>query len=114
MAVRTAVRPALLRYRVMAYVVGVMLLVLLFVAMPIKYLGHNAGPISIIGPIHGFLYAVYLLATLSLGTRNLWTFRRTIGVMLGGTVPFLSFWLERRVTRRVQSDLAANFAADPV
>lgn len=104
----SAQRTALTRWRVMAYVVGTMLLVLLFVAMPLKYLGHNDGPIGIIGPTHGFLYALYLLATLSLGTKSLWSFRRTALVMLGGTVPFLSFFLERRVTAAVRADLATR------
>ncbi|MGI8692209.1 MAG: DUF3817 domain-containing protein [Geodermatophilaceae bacterium] len=98
-------RAALTRYRVMAYVVGVMLLVLLLVAMPLKYLADSETLIGVVGPLHGFLYAVYLLATLSLGTKSLWTFRRTVGVMLGGTVPFLSFYLERRVTRDVTAQL---------
>ncbi len=103
-------RAALTRYRVMAYAVGVMLLVLLLVAMPLKYLGDSESLIGIVGPTHGFLYAVYLLATLSLGTKSLWSFRRTVLVMLGGTVPFLSFWLERRVTTSVQADLASRGA----
>ncbi|MBA2553565.1 MAG: DUF3817 domain-containing protein [Geodermatophilaceae bacterium] len=101
-------RAALTRYRVMAYAVGVMLLVLLLVAMPLKYLADSETLIGVVGPLHGFLYAVYLLATLSLGTKSLWTFRRTVGVMLGGTVPFLSFYLERRVTRDVTAQLPSR------
>ncbi len=101
-------RAALLRYRVMAWVVGVMLLVLLLVAMPLKYLADSEDVISVVGPLHGFLYATYLLATLSLGTKSLWSFRRTVGVMLGGTVPFLSFYLERRVTTDVTAQLASR------
>lgn len=93
-------RSALIRYRVMAYLVGTMLLVLVLVAMPLKYLGDDESLIGIVGPLHGFLYAVYLLATLGLGTKSLWTFRRTAAVMLAGTVPFLSFYVERRVTAR--------------
>ena len=99
-------RAALTRYRVMAYVVGVMLLVLLLVAMPLKYIADSEAVIGVVGPLHGFLYAVYLLATLSLGTKSLWTFRRTVAVMIGGTIPFLSFYLERRVTRDVNAQLA--------
>lgn len=100
-------RAALTRYRVMAYLVGVMLLVLLLVAMPLKYLVDSEGVIGVVGPLHGFLYAVYLLATLSVGTKSLWTFRRTVAVMLAGTIPFLSFVAERRVTRDVQAKLAS-------
>lgn len=101
-------RAALIRYRIMAYAVGVMLLVLLLVAMPLKYFGDSPGVIGVVGPLHGFLFAVYLLATLSVGTKSLWTFRRTLGVMVAGTIPFLSFVVERRVTRDVQADLATR------
>lgn len=105
---KTAVEPALARYRVMAYVVGVMLLILVFVAVPLRYFFDTPEVSAVVSPLHGFLYAVYLLAVLSLGTRSQWTFMRTVLVMLGGTVPFLSFWLERRVTSQVEADLRSG------
>jgi integral membrane protein len=94
---------ALTRYRVMAYVVGVMLVLLVLVAMPIKYLGHQDGPVAVIGTAHGFLYAVYLLAAFDLALRARWTAKGTVLVLLAGTVPFLSFVAERIVTRRTRA-----------
>ncbi len=85
------------RYRVAAYVVGVMLLVLVLVAMPIKYFGDNATPVQIIGPIHGWLFAIYLVITFDLARRTTWPLSRTLGVMVAGTIPFLSFYVERKV-----------------
>jgi integral membrane protein len=99
---------ALNRYRVMAYVVGVFLLLLVFVAMPLKYLAHNEGPISIIGPMHGFLYMVYLLASLDLAVKSRWSKRKTLWVLIAGTLPFVSFAVERRVTREAQQEVAAT------
>jgi integral membrane protein len=87
------------RYRVAAYVVGVMLLVLVLIAMPIKYLGHNSLPVQIIGPIHGWLFAIYLVITFDLARRTTWPLTRTLGVMIAGTIPFLSFVVERKVDR---------------
>ena len=95
---------ALLRYRVMAYIVGVMLLVLVFVAMPLKYLGDDPTLVETIGPVHGFLYAVYLLVTLDLAVRAKWRWGFTLLVMLAGTIPFLSFVAERRVAHRVAAE----------
>ena len=97
------VRGALGRYRVMAYIVGVMLLLLVAVAMPLKYLAHTPGPVAVIGTAHGFLYAVYLLAAFDLALRARWRALGTLGVLLAGTVPFLSFVVERRVTRRTRA-----------
>jgi integral membrane protein len=86
-------------YRVMAWVVGVWLIVLVFVAMPLKYLADSPTMVEIVGPVHGFLYMAYLAVTLILAYRARWSPVRTILVMLAGTVPFMSFVAERRVTR---------------
>ena len=97
------IAPALLRYRVMAYVVGTMLVVLTLVAMPIKYFGHNDTPVAIIGTAHGFLYCVYLLTAFDLALRARWSAKGTVLVLLAGTIPFLSFVAERVVTRRTRA-----------
>ena len=92
---------ALKRYRVMAWVVGCWLLLLVLVAMPLKYAADSPGLVAVVGPIHGFLYMVYLAATLDLARRCRWSLVRIIAVMLAGTIPFLSFVVERRTTRSV-------------
>ena len=97
-------KAALTRYRVLAYVVGVWLLVLVFVAMPLKYVVGNDTMVSVVGPIHGFLYIVYLVAVLDLAVKARWPLLRTVLVMLAGTVPFLSFVAERKVTSRIHRE----------
>lgn len=97
---------ALKPFRVLAYVVGVMLLVLC-VAMVLRYGFDDASMSKIIAPIHGGLYMIYLIAVMNLGMKARWVWPYMLGVMLGGTVPFLSFYVERRVTQRVQTALAA-------
>jgi integral membrane protein len=92
---------ALLRFRVMSYVVGVVLIVLVLVAVPLRYLGGQPHLSETISPVHGFLYIVYLGVTVDLGRRRAWSLLRTVGVMLAGTVPFLSFVVERRVTHQL-------------
>ncbi|HVM28313.1 MAG TPA: DUF3817 domain-containing protein [Mycobacteriales bacterium] len=90
---------ALSRFRVMALVVGIGLLILFFVAVPLRYLAGHAEFSEVFSPIHGAAYMVYLVTVLDLSRRAGWTFLRTVGVMLAGTVPFLSFVVERRVVR---------------
>ena len=97
------VRGALARYRVMAYIVGVMLLLLVLVAMPLKYAAGMPGPVAVIGTAHGFLYCVYLLAAFDLALRARWTAKGTVLVLLAGTIPFLSFVAERVVTRTTRA-----------
>lgn len=92
-------RGALTRYRVIAWIVGVVLIALVVVGMPLKYVGDNAVVVATIGPGHGFLYMLYLIASFDLGRRAGWPLKRMMLVMLAGTVPFLSFYCERVVTR---------------
>ncbi|MCO1581275.1 DUF3817 domain-containing protein [Crossiella sp. SN42] len=87
----------------MAYIVGVGLLLLVVVAMPLKYLADMPGPVAVIGPIHGFLYAIYLVLAFDLAIKSKWSIGGTLLVLLAGTVPFLSFVAERWVTRKVQA-----------
>ena len=53
---------ALTRYRIIAWIVGVVLIVLVVVGMPLKYLGDNDTVVAAVGPAHGFLFMVYLVA----------------------------------------------------
>jgi integral membrane protein len=92
------VHGALIRYRIIAWIVGVVLLVLVLVAVPIKYIGGNDSLVATVGPVHGFLFMVYVVLTFDLGRRAKWPLGRMVLVMLAGTIPFLSFWAERKVT----------------
>lgn len=98
-------RGALIRYRIMAYTVGVGLILLVFVGMPLQYLAGDPTVVGVVGPLHGFLYIVYLLAAADLFRRIRWPFVQLLWVVLAGLVPFLAFVVERRVTQRVEGQL---------
>ena len=101
---------ALTRYRVIAWIVGVVLIVLVVIGMPLKYLGHDDSVVAAVGPFHGFLYMVYLVLAFDLGRRARWPLSRLVLVLLAGTVPFVSFWAERVVTRWVTQPDATRAA----
>lgn len=94
---------ALIRYRVMAWIVGVGLLILVLIGVPLNHLAHRPGVVAVVGPLHGFLYLIYLVVALDLAIRRRWSLPRTALVLLAGTVPFLSFIVERNVTREVRA-----------
>lgn len=96
---------ALTRFRVIANIVGVVLVVFILVAVPLRYLGGEPRLSETISPIHGFLYMVYLGLTVDLARRVGWSVWHTLGVMLAGTVPFLSFVVERRTTRGLRTQV---------
>jgi integral membrane protein len=85
------------RFRIAAYVVGVLLMVLVFIAMPLKYFADQPAMVAIVGPLHGFLYVVYLAIAFDLAVRSKWSFGRTLLVLLAGTIPVMTFVAERKV-----------------
>ena len=105
------VKAALLRYRVMAYVVGTMLVILICVGMPLKYLAHNDTVITWTGMPHGFLYMGLLFTAFDLGMRVKWAWSRLIVIALAGTIPFLSFVAEYFARKDVNARIAAALAA---
>ncbi len=54
-------RGTVLRYRVMAYITGVVLMVFCFVGIPLQIAGHPA-LVNVVGTLHGLLYIIYLVA----------------------------------------------------
>jgi integral membrane protein len=99
------VRAALIRYRVMAYTVGVLLVALMLFAVPMKYFGHDDRWVTWFGVPHGLLYMLLIITAIDLGRRVKWSVRNVVLIALAGTVPFLSFVAEfiarRDVNRRI-------------
>jgi integral membrane protein len=94
---------ALLRYRVLAYVTGIWLLVLTG-EMVAKYIFEVENVPSWIAVVHGWVYLVYLILTIDLAIKVRWAAPRTIGTLLAGTIPFLSFYVEHIRTKQVKND----------
>ena len=92
-------RAAVLRYRVMAYVTGVVLVVLCFVGIPLQVAGHPAVA-NDVGVVHGILYIIYLIAAWLLARRLGLAVKPTVIMLLAGTIPIMTFIVERWVTRK--------------
>ncbi|MEK8172640.1 DUF3817 domain-containing protein [Streptomyces sp. M19] len=105
-------RSVLTRYRVMAYVTAVMLLVLC-ICMIFKY-GFDKGEDTtlVVSQIHGVLYIVYLVFAFDLGSKAKWPFGKLVWVLIAGTIPTAAFFVERKVTREVEP-LVAGAAPQP-
>lgn len=93
---------ALLRYRVMAWVVGTLLVLLVCVAVPLKYFADAPRMTTVLGIAHGYLYMTLLFTVGDLWRRRRFPLRWVVAVALAGTIPFLSFVAEHMVTARVR------------
>ncbi|WP_336857697.1 DUF3817 domain-containing protein [Sinomonas albida] len=131
------IRSALGFYKIMAYATGSMLL-LLCVEMILRYgFGRfifaggsdaftgksfgfglaDADPAGVVGGfnvsitiliVHGWMYVLYLISNFRLWSLMRWPFVRFILMALGGVVPFLSFFVERRMHAEVDRELVAH------
>lgn len=108
-------RAAVLRYRVMAYVTGVVLVILCFVGIPLQVFAHNEAVVNYVGTTHGILYMIYLVTAYLLARRLRLAIAPTVLLLLAGTIPVLTFVVERWMTRRYINPAleAAEGAAAP-
>jgi integral membrane protein len=106
-------RNAWIRYRIMAWVVGTLLVVLVCVGLPLKYLSDNPTVVTWTAIPHGYLYMILLITAVDLGLRAKWSWKRLILIALAGTIPFLSFVAERSATKDVRAKLAQAQAVEP-
>ena len=106
-------------YKVLATVVGISIVTLVVVGIPLKYV-HTIWPSVlpvgstlqkfgadvnlVLGTAHGFIYMAFVLVALILAQRNRWPLMFTLVTLLCGTIPFLSFWAERRAIRKVEQE----------
>lgn len=95
----TGAGTALRRFEVMAFVVGVGLLILCLEV--VLHYGFHNDALAWWSPIHGVLYLLYVLTTADLGFKVRWSLPKMVGIMLAGVVPFFSFIMERKVAREV-------------
>lgn len=112
-------KSALLRYRVMAWIVGVLLIVLCLIGLPLHY-GYLVLPDAMpkggtawqlgadisryLGVAHGWLYMIFLVTAFLLARKAAWELPFTVATLILGTVPVLSFWAEHRATARVRAE----------
>ncbi|MFJ9742471.1 DUF3817 domain-containing protein [Streptomyces sp. NPDC101166] len=106
-------RSVLTRYRVMAYVTGV-LLVLLTLGVIAKYLLSMDGAESftrVVGIAHGWLYILYLVFAFDLGSKAKWPVKKQLWVLLAGTIPAAAFFVERKVSHELEGEVAQDAPA---
>ena len=119
---------ALLRYRVMATIVGLLLIVLVLVGLPLHY-GYLLFPDALpkggdawqlgsdisayLGVAHGWLYMIFVLMAFILSRKARWDLPFTLVTLISGTIPIVSFWAEHRATKRVRAEHPETTQASP-
>ncbi|PRP66459.1 DUF3817 domain-containing protein [Nonlabens agnitus] len=81
-------------FRYLAIAEGYSFLLVLFVTMPLKYLGGIGMPNKIVGMAHGFLFLGYVVLAIVVAQILKWKFKDMIIVILMSVVPFGTFWMK--------------------
>ncbi|TDF99737.1 DUF3817 domain-containing protein [Paenibacillus piri] len=90
---------ALGRFRMVGLYEGISFLVLLCIAMPLKYYADIPQAVKIVGMLHGVLFIMYLLALVHVTIVKRWSIIRVIGALIASLLPFGTFVLDARLRR---------------
>lgn len=98
---------ALRNLRIVAFVEGTSYLVLLGVAMPLKYLWQRPEAVRVVGGLHGILFLAFVVALFQVMLARRWSLTRAGWALLASLVPAGTFVLDRAL-RREQAEAAAE------
>ena len=83
--------------RRLAYAESISFLVLLLIAMPLKYIAHMPLATRIMGMIHGMLFIVFIFAITSVALDKAWPKKRLFLGYLASVLPFGAFILDNKI-----------------
>jgi integral membrane protein len=88
------------RLRMLGLTEGLSFLLLLGVAMPLKYLAGMPQAVRVVGMIHGLLWVLYVAAAIRTGVSLRWQLPRTLRVLVASVLPagpfFIDGWLRKQ------------------
>ena len=96
------------RLRIIGWWEGVSFLVLLGVAMPLKYIAGWPDAVRVVGMAHGILFCLYVLAALQAALDHEWPWKRTALVMLASVLPAGPFIIDARILRAEEANRVPN------
>ena len=90
------------RLRVIAILEGISLLILIGIAVPLKYVNGNPSLVKTMGPIHGMLFLFFVVNTISVGIEQHWKFKETTWkVLVACIIPFGTFYIDHTILSKL-------------
>lgn len=94
-------------WRVSAITEGISYLLLLLIAMPLKYMYGLPEAVRLVGAIHGGLFIVFMALLLAVYLRQAMTFTQCVAAFVASILPFGAFVFDAYIKRRVQAPAEA-------
>ena len=86
-------------FRVIAFLEGLSYILLLFIAVPIKYINSDPQYVKMLGMPHGMLFMGYIALAIVLRTDNQWIKNNFFAVILASVIPFGTFVVEYKLNK---------------
>jgi len=83
-------------FRLIAFLEGVSYLLLLFIAVPVKYALGDPGYVKLLGMPHGILFVAYLGFAFYFKQEQNWSLKTLVVVLLGSVLPFGTFYVDKK------------------
>lgn len=83
-------------FKFIAFWEGVSLLLLLFIAMPLKYIWQMPQMVSVVGMAHGVLFLAYVVLAFMVYSELKWSLKTLAIVLLASIIPFGTFYIEKK------------------
>ncbi len=94
------------RFRIISITEGISMLVLVFIAMPLKWIFELPDMVTYVGWIHGFLFILYILVMFPTSRKLKWSFQNALFGLIASVLPFGPFLFDRKL--RKQEELIEN------
>ena len=89
------------RFRLLAFLEGVSLIVLVFIAVPLKYWYGDPSLVKSIGPAHGMLFLLYVVYALVIAVQQEWKFFQTTWkILLASFIPFGTLYTDHSILKK--------------
>ena len=86
-------------FRIIAFLEGLSYVLLLFIAVPIKYLNNDPSYVKMLGMPHGLLFMGYIALAIVLRTDNQWIKNNFFMVLMASVIPFGTFVVEYKLNK---------------
>jgi integral membrane protein len=86
-------------FRVVSILEGLSYIVLLFIAVPIKYLGGDESYVKLLGMPHGLLFVGYIALAFLIKKSLKWDSKTFLLVLTASVIPFGTFYIDKKYLR---------------
>ena len=88
-------------FRVISYLEGISYILLLFIAVPVKYCGNDASLVKLLGTPHGLLFIAYVILSIINSKKYNWNSKKSLVILISSIIPFGTFYVDYKFLKNL-------------